>query len=121
MDQSRVIFQAVGFFRLESCPTQAVRPLVGLAANKVIRDRYVFQAVGFFRLESCPTQAVRPLVGLAADKLIRDRYVFQRLYRCWASVTQSENGHKARRLGCSCRKRHRSFAAFLIGRSYSMA
>ncbi|MFO7904118.1 MAG: hypothetical protein ACQESR_23570 [Planctomycetota bacterium] len=33
------IFQAVGFFQLESCPTQAVLPLVGLAAEKVIRDR----------------------------------------------------------------------------------
>ncbi|MGM0489268.1 MAG: divalent metal cation transporter [Planctomycetota bacterium] len=35
-----VIFQAVGFFRVESCPTQAVLPLVGLATEKVIRDRY---------------------------------------------------------------------------------
>ncbi|MFO7905060.1 MAG: hypothetical protein R6U98_20515 [Pirellulaceae bacterium] len=35
------IFQAVGFFRVESCPTQAVLPLVGLAAEKVIRDRYI--------------------------------------------------------------------------------
>ncbi|MFO7901023.1 MAG: hypothetical protein ACQESR_19865 [Planctomycetota bacterium] len=25
---------------MESCPTQAVLPLVGLAADKVIRDRY---------------------------------------------------------------------------------
>ncbi|MFO7907202.1 MAG: hypothetical protein ACQESR_10745 [Planctomycetota bacterium] len=25
---------------MESCPTQAVLPLVGLAAKKVIRDRY---------------------------------------------------------------------------------
>ncbi|MFO7903567.1 MAG: hypothetical protein ACQESR_03660 [Planctomycetota bacterium] len=25
---------------MESCPTQAVLPLVGLAAEKVIRDRY---------------------------------------------------------------------------------
>ncbi|MFO7906118.1 MAG: hypothetical protein ACQESR_28800 [Planctomycetota bacterium] len=25
---------------MESCPTQAVHPLVGLAADKVIRDRY---------------------------------------------------------------------------------
>ncbi|MFO7901262.1 MAG: hypothetical protein R6U98_01260, partial [Pirellulaceae bacterium] len=30
-----------GFFRLESCPTQAVLPLVGLAAEKVIRNRYI--------------------------------------------------------------------------------
>ncbi|MFO7907882.1 MAG: hypothetical protein ACQESR_16095 [Planctomycetota bacterium] len=35
-----VLFQAVGLFRLERCPTQAVLPLVGLAAEKVIRDRY---------------------------------------------------------------------------------
>ncbi|MFO7908131.1 MAG: hypothetical protein R6U98_36160 [Pirellulaceae bacterium] len=34
------IFQAVGFVRVESCPTQAVLPLVGLAADKIIRDRY---------------------------------------------------------------------------------
>ncbi|MFO7904252.1 MAG: hypothetical protein ACQESR_28065 [Planctomycetota bacterium] len=27
---------------MESCPTQAVLPLVGLAAEKVIRDRYRF-------------------------------------------------------------------------------
>ncbi|MFO7902559.1 MAG: hypothetical protein ACQESR_07935 [Planctomycetota bacterium] len=26
---------------MESCPTQVVVPLVGLAAEKVIRDRYV--------------------------------------------------------------------------------
>ncbi|MFO7905429.1 MAG: hypothetical protein ACQESR_04785 [Planctomycetota bacterium] len=36
-----VIFQAVGFFRVESCPAQAVLPLVGLAAEKVIRERYI--------------------------------------------------------------------------------
>ncbi|MGM0491192.1 MAG: hypothetical protein ACQESR_31075, partial [Planctomycetota bacterium] len=47
-------------------------PLVGLAADKVIRPR-MFQAVGFVRMESCPTQAVFPLVGLTADKVIRDR------------------------------------------------
>ncbi|MFO7908328.1 MAG: hypothetical protein R6U98_37170 [Pirellulaceae bacterium] len=59
---------------MESGPTQAVLPLVGLAAEKVIRDRYIFQAVGFVRVESCPTQAVLPLVGLAAENVIRDRY-----------------------------------------------
>ncbi|MFO7902929.1 MAG: hypothetical protein ACQESR_18055 [Planctomycetota bacterium] len=26
---------------MESCPTQTVLPLVGLAAEKVIRDRYI--------------------------------------------------------------------------------
>ncbi|MGM0490184.1 MAG: hypothetical protein ACQESR_25950, partial [Planctomycetota bacterium] len=36
-----VIFQAVGFFRVERRPTQAVLPLVGLAAEKVIRDRCI--------------------------------------------------------------------------------
>ncbi|MFO7905948.1 MAG: hypothetical protein ACQESR_09380 [Planctomycetota bacterium] len=35
------IFQAVGFFRGESCPTQAALPLLGLAPEKVIRDRYI--------------------------------------------------------------------------------
>ncbi|MGM0489247.1 MAG: hypothetical protein ACQESR_21110, partial [Planctomycetota bacterium] len=35
------IFQAVRFSRLESCPTQAVLPLVGLAAETVIHDRYM--------------------------------------------------------------------------------
>ncbi|MFO7907951.1 MAG: hypothetical protein ACQESR_29365 [Planctomycetota bacterium] len=35
-----VRFQAAGFVRVESCPTEAVLPLVGLAADKVIRDRY---------------------------------------------------------------------------------
>ncbi|MGM0488760.1 MAG: hypothetical protein ACQESR_18635 [Planctomycetota bacterium] len=34
-------FRRLDFFRVESCPTQAVLPLVGLAAEKVIRDRYV--------------------------------------------------------------------------------
>ncbi|MFO7908097.1 MAG: hypothetical protein R6U98_35980 [Pirellulaceae bacterium] len=28
---------------MESCPTQAVLPLVGLAAEKVIRDRYTYR------------------------------------------------------------------------------
>ncbi|MFO7906467.1 MAG: hypothetical protein ACQESR_07415 [Planctomycetota bacterium] len=33
---------------MESCPTQAVLPLVGLAAEKVIRDRYItgYRTVG---------------------------------------------------------------------------
>ncbi|MGM0487516.1 MAG: hypothetical protein ACQESR_12245 [Planctomycetota bacterium] len=37
---SNYIFQALGFVRVENCPAQAVLPLVGLAADKVIRDRY---------------------------------------------------------------------------------
>ncbi|MFO7904249.1 MAG: hypothetical protein R6U98_16415 [Pirellulaceae bacterium] len=40
LEAGYLLFQAVGFFRAESCPTQAVLPLVGLAAEKVIRDRY---------------------------------------------------------------------------------
>ncbi|MGM0487058.1 MAG: hypothetical protein ACQESR_09895 [Planctomycetota bacterium] len=59
---------------MESCPAQAVLPLVGLAAEKVIRDRSI-PAVGFVRVESCPAQAVLPLVGLAAEKVIRDRSI----------------------------------------------
>ncbi|MFO7904309.1 MAG: hypothetical protein R6U98_16720 [Pirellulaceae bacterium] len=38
---AKCIFQAVDFFRVESGPTQAVLPLVGLAAEKIIRDRYM--------------------------------------------------------------------------------
>ncbi|MFO7906636.1 MAG: hypothetical protein ACQESR_29825 [Planctomycetota bacterium] len=63
-----VIFQAVAFFWVESCPTQAVLPLVGLAADKVATTG-IFQAAPFLWVESCPTQAVLPLVGLAADKV----------------------------------------------------
>ncbi|MGM0486162.1 MAG: hypothetical protein ACQESR_05300 [Planctomycetota bacterium] len=33
------ILQAIGFVWVESCPTQVLLPLVGLAADKVIRDR----------------------------------------------------------------------------------
>ncbi|MFO7906475.1 MAG: hypothetical protein ACQESR_06385 [Planctomycetota bacterium] len=33
---------------MENCPTQAVLPLVGLAAEKVIRDRYnCVEHIGF--------------------------------------------------------------------------
>ncbi|MGM0489626.1 MAG: hypothetical protein ACQESR_23055 [Planctomycetota bacterium] len=35
------IFQAVGLIGIERCPTQAVLPLVGLAADTLIRDRYI--------------------------------------------------------------------------------
>ncbi|MFO7905839.1 MAG: hypothetical protein R6U98_24485 [Pirellulaceae bacterium] len=55
---------------MERGPTQAVLPLVGLAAENVIRDQYIFQAVGLFRMERGPTQAVLPLVGLAAENII---------------------------------------------------
>ncbi|MGM0489597.1 MAG: hypothetical protein ACQESR_22910 [Planctomycetota bacterium] len=36
----RISFRRLDFSPVESCPTQAVLPLVGLAAEKVIRDRY---------------------------------------------------------------------------------
>ncbi|MGM0485913.1 MAG: TadE family protein [Planctomycetota bacterium] len=58
---------------MESGPTQAVLPLVGLAAEKVMRDQSATQAVGFARVESGPAQAVLPLVGLAAEKVMRDQ------------------------------------------------
>ncbi|MFO7903403.1 MAG: hypothetical protein R6U98_12135, partial [Pirellulaceae bacterium] len=45
-EQGRSIFQAVGFFRVERGPTQAVLPLVGLATEKVIRHRYMMAARG---------------------------------------------------------------------------
>ncbi|MGM0490594.1 MAG: hypothetical protein ACQESR_28035 [Planctomycetota bacterium] len=75
---------------MERCPTQAVLPLVGLAAEKVIRDRGIFQAVGFFRVERCPTQAVLPLVGLAAEKVIRDRGN----RRCILHLLRRHTGHE---------------------------
>ncbi|MFW6171797.1 MAG: hypothetical protein ACODAD_15020 [Planctomycetota bacterium] len=34
------ILEAVGFVGMESCPAQAVLPLVGLAADTITRDRY---------------------------------------------------------------------------------
>ncbi|MGM0490604.1 MAG: hypothetical protein ACQESR_28085 [Planctomycetota bacterium] len=40
-EKGPVIFQAAGLFRVDSYPTQAVLPLVGLAAEKIIRDRYI--------------------------------------------------------------------------------
>ncbi|MGM0486669.1 MAG: hypothetical protein ACQESR_07895 [Planctomycetota bacterium] len=67
---------------MESCSTQAVLPLVGLAADKAIRDQYSFQAVGFVPVQSCSMQAVLPLVGLAADKAIRDQYSFSTTAVC---------------------------------------
>ncbi|MFO7907973.1 MAG: hypothetical protein ACQESR_00840 [Planctomycetota bacterium] len=42
-----VIFQAVELVRVESCPTQAVLPLVGLAADTFIRDRYTRRTLQF--------------------------------------------------------------------------
>ncbi|MFO7907263.1 MAG: hypothetical protein R6U98_31725 [Pirellulaceae bacterium] len=43
---------------MESRPTQAVLPLVGLAAEKVIRDRYNCPAY-FRRSDSCGYKAAR--------------------------------------------------------------
>ncbi|MGM0490724.1 MAG: hypothetical protein ACQESR_28690, partial [Planctomycetota bacterium] len=68
------IFQAVRFFRMECCPTQAVLPLVGLAADTVIRDRYI-SGGSIFPDGMLPDEAVLPLVGLAAENVIRDRYI----------------------------------------------
>ncbi|MGM0487304.1 MAG: hypothetical protein ACQESR_11140 [Planctomycetota bacterium] len=41
-----IILQAVESVRGESCPTPAVFPWVGLAADKVIRDRYNVARLG---------------------------------------------------------------------------
>ncbi|MFO7903136.1 MAG: hypothetical protein R6U98_10770 [Pirellulaceae bacterium] len=46
---------------MESCPTQAVLPLVRLAAEKVIRDRYI-SGGWIFPGETLP-DASRPPVG----------------------------------------------------------
>ncbi|MGM0490771.1 MAG: hypothetical protein ACQESR_28935, partial [Planctomycetota bacterium] len=55
------IFQAVGFFRVERCSTQAVLPLVGLTAQKVIRDRYI--SGGWILPGGTLLDASRPPVG----------------------------------------------------------
>ena len=39
-DLPSAIFQAVERVRMERCPAQAVLPLVGLAVDKIPRDRY---------------------------------------------------------------------------------
>ncbi|MFO7904981.1 MAG: hypothetical protein R6U98_20115 [Pirellulaceae bacterium] len=38
------ILQAVRWVQAETCPTQAVLPWVGLAADKVVRDQYILMA-----------------------------------------------------------------------------
>ncbi|MGM0490387.1 MAG: hypothetical protein ACQESR_26990 [Planctomycetota bacterium] len=62
---------------MESRPTQAVLPLVGLAADKLVRDRYIFQAVGFFR-GGKPPDASRPPVGRTRGGQSRPRPVYKR-------------------------------------------
>ncbi|MGM0488066.1 MAG: hypothetical protein ACQESR_15045 [Planctomycetota bacterium] len=39
---------------MESCPTQAVRPLAGLATDKVIRDRYTTAIWVYVEQSACP-------------------------------------------------------------------
>ncbi|MGM0489432.1 MAG: hypothetical protein ACQESR_22060 [Planctomycetota bacterium] len=46
---------------MESCPTQAVLPLVGLAGTKVIRDRYI--SGGWILPHGKLPDASRPPVG----------------------------------------------------------
>ncbi|MFO7908029.1 MAG: hypothetical protein R6U98_35635 [Pirellulaceae bacterium] len=103
---------------MESRPTQAVLPLVGLAAEKIIRDRYVFQAVGFFRMARCPTQAVLPLVGLAAEKVIRDRY---KPYRCSGRLARTKRLLRPCRLRARSRKRAGSVLEIAFRRKPSFA
>ncbi|MGM0486378.1 MAG: hypothetical protein ACQESR_06415 [Planctomycetota bacterium] len=54
---------------MESCPTQAVLPLVGLAAEKVIRDRYITYADAGRGLLRCLDGF--PLATGAATQLVR--------------------------------------------------
>ncbi|MFO7902634.1 MAG: hypothetical protein R6U98_08240 [Pirellulaceae bacterium] len=58
---------------MESCPTQAALPLVGLAAGKVIRDRYISGG------RICPDgklpDASRPPVGRARGRQSHPRPV----------------------------------------------
>ncbi|MFO7907777.1 MAG: hypothetical protein ACQESR_10955 [Planctomycetota bacterium] len=44
---------------MESCPTQAVLPLVGLAPAKVIRDRYIY---GFLPPHITKIDTVQPVM-----------------------------------------------------------
>ncbi|MFO7902138.1 MAG: hypothetical protein R6U98_05720, partial [Pirellulaceae bacterium] len=48
-----------GFFRVESCPAQIVLPLVGLAAENVIRDRNSLHGPGVLRPPSRPAERYR--------------------------------------------------------------
>ncbi|MFO7903851.1 MAG: hypothetical protein R6U98_14400 [Pirellulaceae bacterium] len=57
---------------MESCPTQAVLPLVGLAADKVIRDRYIKSwrirppyAARWYRLSLLSANVLAPLSPLS--------------------------------------------------------
>ncbi|MFW6170944.1 MAG: hypothetical protein ACODAD_10680, partial [Planctomycetota bacterium] len=51
-----VILQAIGFFRVQRCPTPAVLPLVGLAAEKAIRDRYSCTATVRYVSKAAPSR-----------------------------------------------------------------
>ncbi|MFO7904917.1 MAG: hypothetical protein ACQESR_01725 [Planctomycetota bacterium] len=57
---------------MESCPTQPVLPLVGLAAENVIRDRYIF---AFHTEISYPFRWGRLSNALASSSSCRSRVV----------------------------------------------
>ncbi|MGM0488679.1 MAG: hypothetical protein ACQESR_18220 [Planctomycetota bacterium] len=53
---------------MERCPTQAVLPLVGLAADNVIRDRYRSDRVGLLRgRETHEHRDLQGVVGSPSD------------------------------------------------------
>ncbi|MGM0489517.1 MAG: hypothetical protein ACQESR_22495 [Planctomycetota bacterium] len=68
------IFQAVECVRLERCPTQAVLPLVGLAADTVIRDRHI--SGGRSRPAAKLPDASRPPVGRSRGGHSHPRLVY---------------------------------------------
>ncbi|MFO7906902.1 MAG: hypothetical protein R6U98_29875 [Pirellulaceae bacterium] len=61
---------------MESCPTQAVLPLVGLAAENVIRDRYITARFGYHTAtrngiapgSTCFTHLVHGSAVIAGDR-----------------------------------------------------
>ncbi|MGM0489410.1 MAG: hypothetical protein ACQESR_21950 [Planctomycetota bacterium] len=71
---------------MESCPTQAVLPLVGLAAEKVIRDRYI--SGGWIIPDGKLPDASRPPVGRTRGGESHPRPVyFRRLdYSGWKAA-----------------------------------
>ncbi|MFO7901524.1 MAG: hypothetical protein R6U98_02590, partial [Pirellulaceae bacterium] len=61
---------------MESCPTQAVLPLVGLATHQVIRDRYI--SGGWILRGGTLPDASRPPVGRTRDAPSHPRPVYFR-------------------------------------------
>ncbi|MGM0488824.1 MAG: hypothetical protein ACQESR_18960 [Planctomycetota bacterium] len=64
------IFQAVRFLRVERCPTQAVLPLVGLAAEQVIRDPYI-TSIHSWTLDVSDSMRLVSISSIAFSAMIR--------------------------------------------------